>query len=614
MIFLSGTFATVYLTRDGFFNPQGRSFYDSQFCRTITRRYAETVYYEYLPLERSGAETNEQIYQMKQYQVMFSQDNTNFFFTVTDPDGEVLLSNYIEQDYAAQQTYLFEDFGQSVAVNAYVKSPITARDQYWFPYRVFETVYALRFALVGATAVSAVCAIALFIFLLSAAGHRKGHSEIVLRGVDRIPLDLYAGMIVFAALAVLSIQISFWRTGVLHEAVIAVVAVVFSALLALSLCMSIAARFKQGKWWRNTVAYLLFSRLNRMAKRAAAFGVRLLSNLPLIWKAVLGFSGYLFLNSALLLLFFATIDSFGEVLFAALWVLLNLCALAAFCLIALLMLRIKNGAERIAAGDYGYQIDTKHMLWDLKRHVQTLNSIGFGMAKAVDERLKSERLKAELITNVSHDIRTPLTSIVNYIDLLQKEPLESEAAREYAAVLSRQAARLTKLTEDLFEASKASTGNLSVNAERTDVVELINQSLGEYAERFASGRLETVFRAARDAAFVWADGRLLWRVFDNLFCNICKYSQPDTRVYINAAVTSQNDVVISLKNISRYPLNITADELLERFVRGDSARSTQGSGLGLSIAKSLTELQGGALTLSVDGDLFKVTLCFPGIQ
>lgn len=249
------------------------------------------------------------------------------------------------------------------------------------------------------------------------------------------------------------------------------------------------------------------------------------------------------------------------------------------------------------------------MYWEFKSHAENLNSIGDGLSKEVAQRMKSERLKTELITNVSHDIKTPLTSIINYVDLLQKAATDEER-NEYLAVLDRQSHRLKKLTEDLVEASKASTGNMSVSLAPTNTQEIINQSFGEYSAKLEAGRLNTVINTPEPAPVVMADGRLLWRVIDNLFNNVVKYALPETRVYVDVRVEG-SEAVISMKNISRAALNVSADELMERFVRGDASRSTEGSGLGLNIAKSLTELQHGEFSISTDGDLFKAEIRLP---
>ena len=226
------------------------------------------------------------------------------------------------------------------------------------------------------------------------------------------------------------------------------------------------------------------------------------------------------------------------------------------------------------------------------------------MNKAVEARLKSEHMKTELITNVSHDLKTPLTSIINYIDLLKKEQLDNPKADEYLEVLERQSARLKKLTEDVLEASKASTGNINIKLEPIDISELLTQAVGEYEERFAQSNLKPIICKPDYPCLAMADGALLWRVFDNLLSNICKYSQQHTRIFISLD-ESAHYFTVSLKNTSHDLLNISPDELMERFVRGDSSRNSEGSGLGLSIAQSLTALQNGTLSLDVDGDLFK---------
>lgn len=227
--------------------------------------------------------------------------------------------------------------------------------------------------------------------------------------------------------------------------------------------------------------------------------------------------------------------------------------------------------------------------------------------------MKSERFKTELITNVSHDIKTPLTSIINYVDLIKKENPENENIKNYIEVLDRQSGRLKKLIEDLVEASKASTGSLAVNLAESDVSVLLSQTVGEFDERLKAAGLTAVLGLPEKPVLIMADGRHLWRVFDNLMNNICKYSQKGTRVYLDVAESS-GTVTVIFKNISAYELNISGEELTERFVRGDRSRNTEGSGLGLSIARSLTELQDGTLDIDIDGDLFKVTLTFNSIQ
>lgn len=263
----------------------------------------------------------------------------------------------------------------------------------------------------------------------------------------------------------------------------------------------------------------------------------------------------------------------------------------------------------MAEGDLSYKLNTEKMFWECRKHGENLNKINEGVSKAVDERMKSERLKTELITNVSHDIKTPLTSIINYVDLLSKEELHNDKAAEYLEVLERQSSKLKKLIEDLVEASKASSGNLAVDSQQLEAGVFVIQMVGEFEEKLSTAGLELIVGKPEEPVYIMADGRHIWRVVDNLMNNICKYAQKDSRVYINLEATDQC-VSIIFRNISKYPLNISGEELMERFVRGDKSRNTEGHGLGLSIAQSLMKLIDGDMNITVDGDLFKVILTF----
>lgn len=275
------------------------------------------------------------------------------------------------------------------------------------------------------------------------------------------------------------------------------------------------------------------------------------------------------------------------------------------------MKQLQEGSKRIASGELA-PIDTSKMFWEFKKHGENINQVSDGIALAVEEKMKSERFKTELITNVSHDIKTPLTSIINYVDLIKKEDIADPTLCEYVEVLDRQSARLKKLIEDLMEASKASTGNIAVHFEECDMNVLLSQVVGEFEEKLTASGLEVVVTKPEAAVRVIADGRHMWRVLDNLMNNVCKYSQPNTRVYI-VLEQEGNTATITFKNISKTALNIPSDQLMQRFVRGDSSRHTEGSGLGLSIAQSLTELMNGRMKLEIDGDLFKVILTFNAI-
>lgn len=276
--------------------------------------------------------------------------------------------------------------------------------------------------------------------------------------------------------------------------------------------------------------------------------------------------------------------------------------------------RLRRASERLAAGELDSKVGADRFWPGIREQAEALDRVGEGIKAAVDQQLKGERLKTELITNVSHDLKTPITSIVSCVELLDTELMKKseatpEQTAEYIDMLRRQCRRLQKLTDDLIEASKASSGAIDVQREPTDVRELLNQSVGEFAERLGQKRIDPVLTLPEGPCVMETDGQLLWRVLDNLLGNICKYAQPDTRAYIDLEALP-GETVISLKNVSETPLNISAEALMERFVRGDASRSTEGSGLGLSIAQSLTRLLGGELTLIVDGDLFKAVIRF----
>lgn len=282
------------------------------------------------------------------------------------------------------------------------------------------------------------------------------------------------------------------------------------------------------------------------------------------------------------------------------------------------MTRLRTSGRELAKGNLGYQIPLEGMKGEALRFGRDLNAISQVVADAVEDRTKSEHLKTELITNVSHDIKTPLTSIINYADLIGREQSDNEKIAEYARVLHRQSTRLKKLIEDLMEVSKATTGNLEVHLERCQAGVLLSQAMGEFEQRLRERGIDLIVRQCQEPVWIMADPRMLWRILDNLMTNICKYTQSDTRVYLSLETScpldQEEQAILVFKNISSHPLDMDASELMERFVRGDRSRHTEGNGLGLAIARSLTQLQGGSMLLTTDGDLFKVTLTFPVVR
>lgn len=364
------------------------------------------------------------------------------------------------------------------------------------------------------------------------------------------------------------------------------------------------ARIKCKKFWRYSEFYYVcipFKKVWNAVKKGWSLAQE---NIPLFWKGIIVIGGI-----SLVEFFTVGVNLYrgDDLMF---WFLLGKVIEIPLVLFVLLQMKeLQKGSKRIAEGDLSQPIDTSRLKWEFKRHGENLNCVSESISRAVDKQLKSERFKTELITNVSHDIKTPLTSIINYVDLIKKEEITDETLLEYVDVLDRQSARLKKLIDDLMEASKASTGNLPVQFEECDIEVLLTQLIGEFEDKLALNELELIVDKPETPVIVKADGRHMWRVLDNLMNNACKYAQPHTRVYVSLTKEGQS-AIITFRNISKAALNIPSDELLERFVRGDSSRNTEGSGLGLSIAQSLTELMNGNMKLDIDGDLFKVTLKF----
>lgn len=436
-----------------------------------------------------------------------------------------------------------------------------------------------------------------FGFLLYAAGHRRAVDGIVFTPLDRIPLDLLSvlvcgveiGLLLFGTeILAYSTSSAYFCLGVggLFGVVMTVIAVAY----ILSLCV----RVKAGKWWRNSICYRICSWIRDLVRSV-------FRHIGLLWKII-------FMMAAICVVELFVLNCFEDGAIAF-YLIERTLLCAAMCMAAIQIQKLQKAGQCMAEGDLSYKIDTDKMFWECKKHGEYLNKISEGMSKAVDERMKSERLKTELITNVSHDIKTPLTSIINYVDLLSKEELHNDKAAEYLEVLDRQSSKLKKLIEDLVEASKASSGNLTVESQQLEVGVFVTQTVGEFEEKLSVAGLELIVSKTEEPVYIMADGRHLWRVIDNLMNNICKYAQTGSRVYVNLEATEQS-VCITFRNISKYPLNISGEELTERFVRGDKSRSTEGHGLGLSIAQSLMKLIGGDMSIVVDGDLFKVVLLF----
>lgn len=521
----------------------------------------------------------------------YAQDMQTLVFA----DGDFLTDNWSDD--------LLQDKDQMFSVDVYISKDLTVKDGFYWADLLVRAAYALRYWIYPIALASIVGAVWCFVFLVRSAGMKKGKEGVQPWLVTKIPGDLWycAAGIGSYLLVGFTYEMVAYNIGVVGL----LVGVPMLFYLFLFLCMEISVRCKVGGFWKHTVLYRFGRWLLQVARRVGCLMKDFIRQIPLIWKTLTIYVAISLLN--LLLLFMGQ----GEMWFLFLgWIIESVVLLVVVLGSALMMRKLQKAGQALAEGDMGHQVDTSKLILDFKEHGENLNHISEGMAIAVEQRMKSERMKTELITNVSHDIKTPLTSIINYSDLICQEECDNEKIGQYADVLHRQSERLKRLIEDLVEASKASTGNIEINLAPCDVGVMLTQAVGEYEEKVEQANLQMITKKPDSPIKIMADGRRLWRILDNLMINICKYAQPGTRVYLTLD-EKDGKALISFKNISRAVLDISPDELTERFVRGDSSRKSEGNGLGLSIAKSLTELQGGNMELFIDGDLFKVVLSFP---
>ena len=530
---------------------------------------------------------------------------------------------WTEQGNPYQVTYILDYYtGPEYLVKVYLEDSSVLGTEY----ALMSVLYPYRNnfipGLLGSFFVFAV----MLVYLFAAAGHSKD-GTIAPAGLNKLPLDIYAfGAVSGVTLVLLLLAellenfgsgyYGIWDNLPLCTLVIGSVLFVIALLILGFLFACVAqSKLKGGYWWRHSLcgrALLLIISFLRWVRRGLQYFYRgcraVVRLLPIIWQWPLTAFAML-LIPCLFALLAAASHGFGEFFWALLLVLSILADIALVFYGAWCFGVLFKGARHMARGNLDHQIDTKYLYGCFEDFAIHLNSLADAAQTAAQQQMKSERMKTELITNVSHDIKTPLTSIINYVDLM-KLPHSEEDHAVYLDVLDRQSQRLKKLVSDLMDMSKASSGNMSVELCQMDAVEAVNQALGEFADKLENARLSPIFRHPDSPVLMQADGRLVWRVLSNLLSNAVKYAMPDTRLYIDL-MALENNAVLSIKNISREQLNINAEELMERFVRGDAARNTEGSGLGLNIAKSLVELQQGQMHLTVDGDLFKVTLIFP---
>ena len=496
----------------------------------------------------------------------------------------------------------FYDDGPTYTVTV-TMSPEALKDTF---HSNLTNIYPYRNTLIWGAALALILTVAIVVYLICAAG-RNSKGEIQPGGLNKLPLDVYLlGVVILSYWP----MVQAWRIYSTYNSLtfltasLLVLYGIMIGLLVLALIFAFAAQVKVGKgfWWRHTV---LGTCVLAMIRGISA----LFSKMSIVWQWLLIAMSVL---AVTFLSFMAAVWNNWNLWTIALFI---LCCVGCFVVIGYgswCFAVIVAGARKMAGGDISHKIPTQHMHGSFRDCALQMNALSETTMQAVQSQVRSERMKTELITNVSHDIKTPLTSIINFVDLLSRSHSE-EDDKQYLEVLCRQSQQLKKLIEDLMELSKASSGNLQANITTLDAAESVNQALGEFADKMEKANLTPVFHMPEEAMMIAADGRLTWRVLANLLSNTVKYATPGTRVYMDL-IRENEKVLLSIKNVSKEELRYSAEELMERFVRGDASRNREGSGLGLNIAKSLMEVQGGSLQLTLDGDLFKVTLTFPAVQ
>ena len=615
-LFIGSAFGAYSLVVNGFYTQSKKAIYDDIVGDMILYKCDDVFMLEFGELD---------------YDFENAIINSNIIYQIQDEHGKVVagiddsISANKQKWYYSNQYTVAKDGNKVVDVRFFdsestdensvkytlhigLKDGLPENDDYLFETNYINIGYSLRYMVYVIVILALFMAIASFITLMRIAGRKPGSEELHPGPLNRIPFDLIVVACVFVGILLFVFGIDTRNYRKITYLIKVCICCLVGFTVVLGLCMSTATRIKQKTLLKNTVICYCMKLIHKFIKKCGLMLGWVISNIPFTWRTLGVVLGLSMLEYIIIMWTWHEME-----IYLFFWFLEKIVLIPAILYVVIMLRKLQKAGESLAIGNLSYHLDTKGLLGDFKRSGENLNNIASGMSLAVEERLKSERMKTELITNVSHDIKTPLTSIINYATLIGNETCENEKITEYSSVLLRQSERLKRLIEDLVEASKASTGNLEVLLSPCDPSIFLTQAGGEYEEKLQRADLTLITKQLEQEVRIMADGRRMWRVFDNLMNNICKYAQSGTRVYLTLEILGDN-VVITFKNTSREPLDISAEELMERFVRGDASRNTEGNGLGLSIAKSMTELQNGSLNLLIDGDLFKVTLAFPIIS
>lgn len=549
-------------------------------------------------------ETNSEILRKRAEQYL---DSFIYTYYTTNP-AELYPSESYSIDYSNSKEYITTNITDFSIYTSYTENFIDSSKQLLLckfieRLRPYENFFYISMP------ICMVLSVLILLYLLISVGHKKGVKGISTSDFDKIPLEI----ICFIATCVIGIITVLLMEGINTTEIEVILSLTFTVYFTTFIICSIifdtvVKRIKSKTFWKTTLTGKLIIMLLKPIHKFENF-----------IQEVRGTSKY-FSNTIKKFIIFFCIEVFlAFIVFVLFRSDTLLFLLLEFILVAIFILRIikaisdydkiQTKLKEMYEGNNQTQLNEEEFIPEFHQSVSYLNDISNGLENAIQDRMKSERLKTELITNVSHDIKTPLTSIINYVDLIKQENIQNEKVNEYIGILDNKSQRLKKLIEDLVEASKVSTGNVKLNLEKINIVELINQAVGEFEDKFNLKGLDIVIDSNENEIYIIADSRYMYRIIENLFSNISKYALENSRVYID--LVKENDkVYIKMKNISKEKLNIPAEELMQRFVRGDKSRTTEGSGLGISIAQNLTEIQNGKFNLIVDGDLFKVELEF----
>lgn len=604
-------------------NAAGTIFFDVDSYAEKQNHYQEgntNVTYLYVDLDAKKVITNKKEYQnFRDYKENLRKIKKSGKYVIVRPKLADYESNI---DLAGKGDSRAQEWQDAVAgyAGSNVKNYVYASDvntDYPIKDNFYEQDYIFSKYSTGARAAAILGLITMIgyftvlVFLTMGAGKKEEDEEIHLYRFDRVKTELAAAgvILVWAIVFMLGVKAGTFTWSTASKETIYtqntgsyVLPMVVGGVMALYTCamfltgyLSLVRRIKAKTIWKNSILRLCLIFIKEMFQ-----------NIRYLWKAIIVFAVFFLIHWMTYMIGWNNLNIGWAI------ILLGIDTGAFIWMVQKTKgtIKIKTGIEKIAGGEVDYQIPTYGLLKEQMEIAEKINSIGEGLETALEKNMKSERLKTDLITNVSHDIKTPLTSIINYVELLKQENFEDPKIQRYIEVLEQKSQRLKTLTEDVVEASKVSSGNITLEFMNLNLVEMIQQTSGEFEEKFKARDLEEVLNLPNEGIVIRADGRRLWRVLSNVYNNAAKYAMQGTRVYADLE-KKDGMACFSLKNISEQPLNISADELTERFICGDVSRSTEGSGLGLSIAQSLTEMQGGIFELYLDGDLFKVTIKFP---